>query len=97
MISTVTLRQAVRQGRLPRYARPQCTRTLTTEKAYNVLQGEAHTFLGIPQQVVSPAPEQPVPHDDMHHHLPPDKHPMLQLIATYIMSKKVCNKPERHQ
>jgi small subunit ribosomal protein S7 len=28
----------------------------------------------------------------MHYHLPPDKHPMLQLIATYIMSKKIRKK-----
>ncbi|KAF8802295.1 ribosomal protein S7 [Phlegmacium glaucopus] len=30
----------------------------------------------------------------MHHHLPPEKHPILQLITTYIMSKKVRKKPK---
>jgi small subunit ribosomal protein S7 len=30
----------------------------------------------------------------MHHHLPPEKHPMLQLITTYIMSKKIRGKPK---
>ena len=96
MISTV--RQAVRRVRLPRYARPQCARTLTTGD----VEDEARAFLMLgadtssSQQVVSPPPAQTAPPslDDMHYHLPPDKHPMLQLLATYIMSKKVRNKPK---
>ena len=68
------------------------------------VQDEARNFLGVyqsssrqvvsPAQLVSPAPAQPASLDDMHHHLPPDKHPILQLIATYIMSKKVRSKPK---
>ena len=102
MISTV--RQAVRRGRLPRYARPQCARTLTTGNVED--EARALMFLGVgtpsSQQVVSPpsptpgTPSKPEPPslDVMHHHLPPDKHPMLQLLATYIMSKKVRHKPK---
>lgn len=93
MLSTV--RQAAR--RLPQYAR-----TLTTGHLGNDLQvqDEARSFLGVgqlpSQQVISPTPAQaaPLSLDDMHHHLPPEKHPMLQLIATYIMSKKVRKKPK---
>ena len=87
------LRQVSR--RLPHYVR-----TLTSGSDIRV-QDEARSFLGLSQsssqQVVSPtSPAQAAPAslDDMHHHLPPDKHPMLQLIATYIMSKKVRKKPK---
>ena len=55
------------------------------------VQDEARNFLGVyqsssrqvvsPAQLLSPAPAQPASLDDMHHRLPPDKHPILQLIA----------------
>ena len=96
MISTV--RQAIRRGRLPQYARPQYARTLTTGTGDIQDEARASLFLGVDtsQQVGSPTPAQSAPPslDDMHHHLPPDKHPILQLITTYIMSKKVRNKPK---
>ena len=97
-----TLRQATRiSRRLPHYAR-----TLTTGNGPQI-EDEARGYFGVgqsesssSQQVdVSPAPPtaqevRPASLDDMHHHLPPEKHPMLQLLATYIMSKKVRKKPK---
>lgn len=68
-----------------------------------MVRQEARSFFGVedlsqPQQVVSTVPAQAQAAssslDDMHHHLPPEKHPMLQLIATYIMSKRVRKKPK---
>ena len=83
---------------LPQYAR--YARTLTTGPVGNktTIQEEARSFLGV-DHLLSPKVESPAPIqaaspslDDMHHHLPPDKHPILQLIATYIMSKNVRKK-----
>ena len=95
-----TLRQAARLSRrLPQYAR-----TVTTGNGPQI-EDEARGYFGVqsessPQQVdvslTAPTP-QAVPSgslDDMHHHIPPEKHPMLHLIATYIMSKKVRKKPK---
>lgn len=91
------LRQAARRGRLSQYG---WTRTLTTLGSDTGVQDEARSFLGLDQsssqQVVSPVPvrEAPPSLDDMHHHLPPEKNPILHLFATYIMSKKVRKKPK---
>ena len=107
MFSTLTsLRQAaVLSRRLPQYAR-----TITTGNhpgvedeargLFGVVQSESSSQQtlddspsldpGSPAQAVPTGPSL----DDMHHYLPPEKHPMLQLIATYIMSKKVRKKPK---
>ena len=100
MFSTLTsLRQtAVLSRRLPQYAR-----TFTTGNGPQI-EDEVRGYFGVQSEPSSQqvddslAPPQAVPPspslDEMHHHLPPDKHPMLQLIATYIMSKKIRNKPK---
>ena len=94
------LRQSVRLSRrLPQYAR-----TFTNGNGSQI-EDEARGFIGVghdssPQveREVPPAPPTvqaaPPSLDDMHHHLPPERHPILQLIATYIMSKKVRKKPK---
>lgn len=95
-----TLRQAAGLSRrLPQYAR-----TLTTGYVGNDLriEDEARNLLGVGQSLSqqvgghsAPLTQAAPPSlDDMHHHLPPEKHPMLQLITTYIMSKKVRKKPK---
>lgn len=96
-----TLRQSARLSRrLPQYAR-----TLATGNGSQI-EDEARGFIGVGQYespsqhveyplaapTVQPAP--PSSLDDMHHHLPPEKQPILHLIATYIMSKKVRKKPK---
>lgn len=79
---------------------PHCARTFTTSRVANdTVKEEARSFLGVtPPQFVTPAPTPtqagPLSLDDMHHHLPPEKHPLLHLISTYIMSKKVRKKPK---
>ena len=96
-----TLRQAARLSRrVPHYAQ-----TFTTGKGSQI-EDEARDYLGVsqpesPSQQIYDTPATPIAQkaplvslDDMHHHLPPEKHPMLQLIATYIMSKKVRKKPK---
>jgi small subunit ribosomal protein S7 len=95
------LRQVARRGPLSQYG---WTRTLTTIGSDTGVQAEARCFLLGPsssqqvssQQVVPPVPVQAAfpSLDDMHHHLPPDKNPILHLFATYIMSKKVRSKPK---
>jgi small subunit ribosomal protein S7 len=104
MFSTLRLRQAGGLSRrLPQYARTFTT-GIEDEKT------KARDYLGVgqsessSQQVAEPlAPGSPAEPDtlapppnldDMHHHLPPEKHPMLHLIATYIMGKKIRKKPK---
>ena len=103
-----TLRHAARLStrRLPRYARTLTTGNGPqiedeARSYFGVTQSESSSQpqidvpLAAPNLAVPTAQEvPPVNLDEMHHHLPPDKHPILQLIATYIMSKKVRKKPK---
>jgi small subunit ribosomal protein S7 len=98
-----TLRQAAGLSRrLPRYARAFTGNNPQVED-------EARGYLGVGQPDSSyqqpevnsdgslgpSSPTQAVRSlDTMHLDLPPEKHPILQLIATYIMSKKVRKKPK---
>ena len=101
-----TLRQAAGLSRrLPRYAR---TFTTGIEDEARGLLGVGQPEPVVVQSESSsqkvddvPAPGSPVEADapppsldDMHHLLPPEKHPMLHLIATYIMGKKIRKKPK---
>ena len=106
MFSTLTTlrRAALLSRRLPQYAR-----TFTTGNGPQI-EDEARDLFGVVQSESLPQsssqevdvsftpPVQEVPPtpslDDMHYYLPPEKHPILQLIATYIMSKKVRKKPK---
>ena len=99
MLSTV--RQAACRRWLPHYVRTLSSTGYVGSDT--MVRQEARSFFGVedlsqPQQVVSTVPAQAQAAssslDDMHHHLPPEKHPMLQLIATYIMSKRVRKKPK---
>ena len=90
------LRQATRRVRLPQYA---SARTLTSgHVGDDTVKDEARRFLSLDLDKLPPAPAQATPQasnlDNMHHHLPPERNPILHLIATYIMSKKVRKKPK---